>query len=96
MKIPKKFQIFGQTYQVKWSDDLPHSNCYGRYIPGENTLELTTKPYPKTLIEQTFIHELLHCILDVLSEDKLYTNEKLIDTVASCLHQVLESGVYED
>lgn len=38
---------------------------------------------------QTFWHETMHAMLDMLSYDRLSGNEQFVDQMAGCIHQVL-------
>ena len=99
MKIPKSFYIFNQRIVVKWKRDLHTKHkAIGLWIPVKNEihLQLNTKAYPLTgeQQEQTFYHELCHCMLDLLGYGELSRNEKLVDRLGNSLHQVLESSEY--
>ena len=100
MRIPKRFKLFGTTISVAFAEQLnmddsakgiasfrrekisiqPSSNCW---------------PRSKASIEQTYCHEIVHHILNALSEDELCANEKFVDTFASALHQVLTTAEYK-
>ena len=82
-RIPSAFYLFGQRYEVKWRDDLcDKEEAVGQSIYREQRIDLqknnvivTRKP---SQIENTFLHELIHCIFWELREDELRPNEKLV------------------
>lgn len=95
MDIPKKFQIGGQTYTVRINEKQCNDlNAAGAYKTGSNQIVLrklidSTTLYPKSQIEQTFLHELVHVILYAMNEMKLFEDEKFVDLFATFLHQAL-------
>lgn len=95
--IPKKFQIGGQTYTVTIDEKLCNElTAAGAYKTGSNQIILrrlidSTTKYPKTQIEQTFLHELVHVILYAMNEMQLFENEKFVDIFATFLHQALST-----
>ncbi len=60
MKIPKSFQLGGTVWEVELADQLV--GAYGTTTPQETKIRLL-KTLPKQVKEQTFCHELVHCIL---------------------------------
>lgn len=96
MKIPKSFSLYGQTIRVKYDNTM--NNC-GLTNYNKNTIALSKKHcQTRTLLEQTFCHELLHHILlqsKVVNKYKLengkelHSDEDFIDNVSALLHQAL-------
>lgn len=94
MKIPKKFEVFGETFTVSFDEELTSRNdMVGQSYLRENRIVLQKpgKVYPKSRIEQTFYHELVHVILDRISEHKLSGNEAFVDRFAGLLHQATKT-----
>ena len=94
MKIPTEFRIIDTRYEVVYSPDLAEiSGCLGqaRYHEQRVYLQTPTKYYHKSEIEQVFWHEVLHCIFKKLGYEELRDDEKFVDTVASCLNQILST-----
>lgn len=94
MKIPKKFKLHGQTIKVEYDkkliqkeDNVGHA-CFRenkiRLQPDENNFIR-----PRAKIEETFLHELVHFILNAMSENELRDNEKFIELFSGLLHQYI-------
>lgn len=79
----------GHTIKVTITDDIDDGSV-GHFNP--KTKEIRVRPQPTTLQEQTYYHELVHCILGHLSYDDLDADEKFVDRFAQCLHQILKTG----
>lgn len=96
VKIPKEFTIFGQTIKVEMVKDLTNSDgasLYGEAVYGKNLIRINTS-FPREKQEWTFLHELLHHILNALSEDNATQDEKFVDTFSGLLHQALTTAKY--
>lgn len=94
--IPKSFKIFGQTIKVQLSKTLhKEEQAVGLWLSNENKIKLqvSTKEYPvkEENIEQTFYHELVHCILDKTGHNDLSENEEFVERFSQALHQVLKT-----
>lgn len=99
LSIPKSFWIFGQQIHVIYDENLLKDfEAYGLWLPGSNKIVLQPdcqhSKRTKAQVEQTYLHELVHCILHFLSEDKLNSSEKFVDLVAQSLHQIFQSSNY--
>ena len=99
-KIPESYMIFGRTYKVSFSKNLvTHTGNVGKvtYSSGEVVIQdpLTSRAEDET--EQTFLHEVMHTILNATGESELNDDEDKVDKIASALHQVLiTSGIWKD
>ena len=88
MEIPQSFQILGHTITVEFSDSLyVDESAYGLSRFEKNIITLATGEFSRSLIEQTFCHEVIHFILHYMAEGKLNTNEKFVDLMGQFLHQ---------
>ena len=87
--IPKSFQIMGHTIKVIVTNKLD-SDRVGEYDAKECTIRV--RPQPKSMQDQTYFHELVHCILTHLSYDDQNSDEQFVDTFSQCLYQVLKTG----
>jgi predicted SprT family Zn-dependent metalloprotease len=98
MRIPKRFQLFGHTIEVNWYDNLLiRTNNVGEAHYNFNEIKLDyMHERPESYKEQVFLHEVLHLILNLLGEEELRQNEKLVDTFASLLHQAINTMEYDD
>lgn len=99
MKIPKKFKIHGQTIEVKFDDKLfSAQDVLGVALLRKNLIKIqdnnTGFKRPKTQIEQTFLHELVHMILEANHYRELNDDEKFVEQFSTCLHQVLTTMEY--
>lgn len=88
--IPRRFRVHGHTVTVrivplsKWR----HSkDAVGIYDPNRHRIELRADQ-GETELQQTFCHELGHCLLSEMSHP-LNDDEKFVDNLGSLLHQAL-------
>ena len=98
MQIPETFLLHGQKYTVKYDASLSsRTDNRGETHPRTNEIILqastTTSPIPQTIVEQTFCHELMHCLL-IHAESKMGDDEKFINLMGNLLHQFLSTETY--
>lgn len=89
--IPKKFDLMGHTIEVHYSPTLVDDfDAYGISIFARNTIMLQTpnRKYTRSHIMQTFWHEVSHFMMYYMGEEDLNHNEKFVDLLGQCLHQV--------
>ena len=100
MKIPKRFKLYGYTFDVEYKDDLmDEENFEGMaklrgnkiYIQSVNS----SFSRPKEHLERTFLHELVHVILFQMYENDMGRDEKFVETFASLLHQAIITMEYK-
>lgn len=100
IRIPCQFDLFGFTIKVKWDDNLKdgHEECYGMAERDTSTITLQTphSDYEIAQVEQTFIHETLHLILEYGGYVKEDNNEKFVEHMANLLHQMIVTSHYCD
>lgn len=94
--IPKKFRLFGQEIKLRYRR-FPETE--GECVLGQakahiNRIDLQRpdRSFPRTQVEQVYLHEVMHCILDALGYEKLSCNEKFVNDMAMALHQVLTTA----
>lgn len=87
--IPKSFQIMGHTVAVKVTNRLD-SDRVGEFDAREGIIRI--RPQSESMQDQTYFHELVHCILTHLSYDDLNNNEQFVDLFAQCLYQIQKTG----
>lgn len=97
MRIPKRFNLHGQTITVRYADDLIHKEdrvggAYYRDSIIKLQADSQSTPRSREQIEQNFCHELTHFILDQMGEPRLRSNEKFVDLFANLLHQALNTA----
>jgi hypothetical protein len=103
MKIPKKFKLFDHTIEVIYNNTIKGDSgdeLFGNTDSNFNKIRLAKKlknekgksiNIPRSQIEHTFCHELVHTILCLMGEDKLNKNEKFVDNFAGFLHQYMNT-----
>ena len=84
MKIPDNITIGGQVIEVKLIDHLDNGYL-GQISLGESEIVIDQES-----INTTFIHEVIHGILDTMGETELSSNEKFVNTFAGYLYQVIK------
>lgn len=99
MKIPKKFKLFATTYNIVWDNKrLNDKQSYGLsdYSKSQITLSTTigVEELSEDKIMDTFYHEKVHAILDMMHERELSENEKFVDTFAKLLRQADETAEF--
>jgi hypothetical protein len=88
MKIPKQFQLGAITWDVE--QQAPLMGAFGATFLGESKVQLLKSLSPQ-LKEQTFCHELVHCILFSMGKQQAEHDETFVDGFATFLHQFLNS-----
>lgn len=96
MIIPESFMLYGQVINVKPVTDLIFSRgSYGQANYSNNQIYIQPSsdavPVPKTVVEESFIHEMTHHIIRQLPEKYQHLNddEDFIEGFAQLLHQAL-------
>ena len=94
MLVPKKVRVAGHTYKVKIENErLNGTGLAGDCWHGEHTIGLTDMlrsgaSASPSYIEETFIHELLHCV-DVQYNNAQLTEEQVV-RLSTGIHQVIK------
>ena len=93
MKIPSKIRIGGQDINVCIVDRIEGEKlgqicvAEGKMLIADN---FSTSKQSESSKVNTFIHEVVHGILDTLGENEMSENEKLVSTFSSFLVDVIE------
>lgn len=100
IKIPKQFQLGGRTITVKSKKDLVDKfDLVGSAEYREDAIFLQKNSVScyrtSDGIEEVYLHELTHWILQTMEERELARNEKFVNTFAVFLHQILKTSRYE-
>jgi len=100
MKIPKRFKQYGQTIRVAYNAKiLNRDEVVGLCDIKQCLIELCPSteaaPISEGKIEQTFVHEWVHIILDSMGERELSRNEKFVQQFAGLLHQGMTTAEYK-
>ena len=100
MKIPKQFNLFGETIRVEWLDKAKDiegdSQLLGLAKYQQNVIEIAKTdvygiPITHDNLEQTFLHEALHFMLEKMGSNKR-TDEAFVDILSSMIHQMLQTA----
>lgn len=100
IKIPKQFDLFGCTWKVEFNNTRCNDlTAYGYCDYTTKTILLSDLELNNTLTEdliiQTYIHEIIHAILDSMYERELSKNEKFVDMFSQLLYQLFKSAKYD-
>lgn len=95
LNVPKKFMLMGRQFEVVPIDQsmagiLP-LDYHGLCVPDLNEIHVSTD-IPRSKLEATYLHELVHAVLSCMGDTELYANEQFIDIFSGLLHQALTSG----
>lgn len=95
-KIPAKFTVGGQEIIVKTVEKL-RGGVLGECCISDGRIDLAITSNDGELsvsqssMQNTFFHELVHCILDTMGEKELSSNEKFVCTFAGFLTEAMRS-----
>ena len=96
MKIPSKIRIGGQDINIIIKDHLVDEKL-GTICLASGELNIAEKFHEYNQSESsqvnTFIHEVVHGVLNTMGENKLSSDEKFVSTFASLLVDVIEEIV---
>lgn len=89
MHIPTKFHLGGHVVEVK--RDVPLKEAWGEWNNERKVLRLRrpSKNNPESFYYQTFVHELVHAILDTMGREELSNNEGFVDAFSEYLTQAI-------
>ena len=96
MIIPSKIRIGGQDISVVNKERLDYNNL-GNICVAEGVLQIADNFDNKKQSEaskiNTFVHEVVHGVLDTMGESGLSKNEKFVSTFSSLLVDTIEEIV---
>lgn len=101
MKIPRSFKIMGHTIVVEY-DKLLINKDDSRGVADFRINKIILQPnvegnaLPRTAIEQTFLHELIHWICYKIGRNDLKDDETFVDSFSGLLHQALITMEYDN
>jgi len=99
--IPKSIQLHGETISIEYRTDMIHERgCDGEAAYNEECIRIQKtkangKPQEDFYLEKIFLHELVHFILNQMSEGDLKRNEKFVEVFSGLLHQAFKNAEYE-
>ena len=96
MKIPKEITVGKKTYKITRPQTIQDPSAYGRTYFHENRIELALydnhgNTYEPEEVDDTFWHELTHCILFDMGHD-LCENERFVTAFANRLTDAVNSA----
>lgn len=95
MIIPETLKIGNLTYKITYEDDDTFEKCGKGYML-KQYIKLNSSMSPE-LKAETFLHEIIHQILDQKAFSDESKDEKLVDTISGGLYQVLnDNGLLKD
>jgi len=89
--IPKKFKIFGLTYKVTQPHKVDKEDNWGEHSIQHKRIKVK-KSLNKEQKEITYLHELVHTVLDNLEYNELSSNEVFVERFSKALHQILTTS----
>ena len=96
MKIPSKIRIGGQEIMIEMPEHLP-DNKLGDICVAGGKIRIAKKfsdyEQSETSMINTFIHKVVHGVLDTMGEFELSENEKFVSPFASLMVNVIEEIV---
>ena len=95
MQIPKQVRIGSIDYDVVDPGEAILFNgqqCYGMIDFVDSQIYLDTTIQGKQKLELTFLHEVVHGMLQSRSLDEAAANETLVDEIAIALHQLIKDN----
>ena len=96
MKIPSKIRIGGQDIVICLVDHIAEEKL-GQICMAEGKMliakNFSTRRQSESSKINTFIHEVVHGVLDIMGEIELSNNEKFVSTFSSFMVDVIEEIV---
>lgn len=93
-KIPAKFTVGGQEIKVKTVDKL-RGGVLGECCISDGHIDLALTSDDLTVsatsMQNTFFHELVHCILDTMGDKELSGDEKFVCAFSGFLTEAMRS-----
>ena len=97
IRLLDKIQVGGQDYNVKVGDKYQYPalrDDQGLFNPGEGQILIDARA-PMSAQQNTFIHELVHCILYNMGQYDLERDETFVNTFAGFMSEALRSIDYD-
>ena len=99
MVIPKSYKVGGQDVEVRMVERCT-DDCIGQAHLAEGYIEVANvfnrdRDQSDSSKYNTFLHELVHTILQTMGEDELNKSEKFVCTFSSFLCEALTSSKYD-
>ncbi len=99
MKIPKSFEMMNRKISVtiKNSEYMNKANIlgYSNLNIATDKSEIVIEKAPTSVIQETFIHEFIHLVFDVIGEKRLAQNEKLVVLMSQVIAQAIQTMEFD-
>ena len=89
--IPKSFKIFGLTYRVTQPVRVDNEGNWGEHSISDRKIKVL-KSLNQEQKEITYLHELVHTILDNLEYNELSSDEEFVERFSKALHQIIKTS----
>jgi hypothetical protein len=94
MKIPKKIQIAGRTYDIEYDKSLNQSTLSWATIhPDKQKIIMQSNvdgnERSKESVEISFLHEVIHGVSKAMGRNDLYRDEAYTEQMSELLYQVI-------
>lgn len=93
--IPKAFTLGGVEHVVEIQHTVRDGQDFGQYDPIRKAIQIAqtcgSRGVPQSFQQQTFLHELVHAILNTMRKDDLYDDESFVNTFASFLNEAINT-----
>lgn len=97
LTLPKKLKVDDKWYSVDVVETMHKKSMMGEAHYPSQTITLGRKthhgvPFKLSALHETFWHELVHCILHSMGEDKLNDNEAFVEEFSHRLAKAIETA----
>ena len=93
--IPKAFTLGGVKHVVEIQQEVGYKQDFGQYDPVRKVIQIAqicgSRDVPQSFQQQTFLHELVHAILNTMRKDDLYDDESFVNTFASFPNEAINT-----
>lgn len=95
IRIPTKLQVGGMEVNIVYEELINYGNTCGECSVGGGYIKLAKNigagAQSETSQQNTFVHELVHCILDTMGKPDLSADEQFVCSFASFLLEAVKS-----
>ena len=92
MLIPDSFHL--GSHIVKVVKDVPLKDAWGEWDSEKKTIRLrkAASKNPQSFYVHTFLHEVVHAMLDTIGKHELSKDESFVDALSEVLAQVISTS----
>ena len=97
LTLPKKLRVNDKWYSVDVVESMRNKAHMGEANYPNQTITIARKthhgvPFKLSALHETFWHELVHCILHSMGEDKLNDDERFVEEFSNRLAKAIETA----